>query len=293
MRGRLPFPILILGGLMYCSPLFAQQPAPDRSRESRQLRAPGDRATQELQRALDQIGDYRIGIEGLQRPQNTKSRNVTETINPFRVRKRGRYFGSIYEFHRNDNLDARNFFDPLGEPLPEFKRNQFGGSFGATVTPNLKLFGTYDGLRIIQGSTILSHVPTPAEKRGDFSAREAPLIDPQTGQPFPGNIIPQSRLHPVAMRTLPAIPDPILSDPDRNYLNSAPRIENTDTIGFRADYEMSPERKLFADYRHTASDRVNVVAFPRIWVEFRHHHPPALAQLQLDHVREPGEHLWR
>ena len=86
MRGRLPFPILILGGLMYCSPLFAQQPAADRSRESRQLRAPGDRATQELQRALDQIGDYRIGIEGLQRPQNTKSRNVTETINPFRVR---------------------------------------------------------------------------------------------------------------------------------------------------------------------------------------------------------------
>ncbi len=247
---------------MYCSPLFAQQPAADRSRESRQLRAPGDRATQELQRALDQIGDYRIGIEGLQHPQNTKSRNVTETINPFRVRKRGRYFGSIYEFHRNDNLDARNFFDPPGEPLPEFKRNQFGGSFGATVTPNLKLFGTYDGLRIIQGSTILSHVPTPAEKRGDFSAREAPLIDPQTGQPFPGNIIPQSRLHPVAMRTLPAIPDPILSDPDRNYLNSAPRIENTDTIGFRADYEMSPERKLFADYRHTASDRVNVVAFP-------------------------------
>ncbi len=262
MGVRQRFVILLLGGLLCGGSLLAQQPPADRSRESRQLQAPSDPSTQELQRSLNQIGDYKIGIEGWQRPGNTRSRNITEAINPFRVRKRGRYYGSIYEFHRNDNLDARNFFDTLGEPLPEFKRNQFGGSFGATVTPNLKLFGTYDGLRIIQGSTILSHVPTPAEKRGDFSSQETPLIDPLTGQPFPGNIIPQSRLHPVAVRTLPAIPDPILSDPDRNYLNSAPRIENTDTIGFRADYEMSADRKLFANYRHSASDRVNVVAFP-------------------------------
>ena len=262
MGGRQRFPRLILGGLLSFSPLLAQQPPADTSRESRQIRASGDTATQELQRSLSQIGDYKIGIEGWQRPQDAKSQNVTETINPFRVRKRGRYYGSIYEFHRNDNLDARNFFDPIGEPLPEFKRNQFGASFGTSLTSSLKLFGTFDGLRIIQGSTILSHVPTPAEKRGDFSDRETPLIDPLTGQPFPGNIIPQSRLHPVAIRALPAVPDPILSDPQRNYLNSAPRIQNTDTIGFRADYEMSADRKLFADYRHTTSDRVNVVAFP-------------------------------
>ncbi len=262
LGNRSLFQILILGGALSCCALLAQQPPADHSKESRQLPVGGDPTTQQLQRSLSQIGDYRIGIEGWQRPPNNKTGNVTETVNPFRVRKRGRYYGSIYEFHRNDNLDARNFFDPVGERLPEFKRNQFGGSFGATVTSNLKLFATYDGLRIIQGSTILSHVPTPAEKRGDFSARETPLIDPQTGQPFPGNIIPQSRLHPVAVRTLPAIPDPILSDPDRNYLNSAPRIQNSDTIGLRADYEMSAQRKLFADYRYTASDRVNVVAFP-------------------------------
>ena len=255
-------PLIFLAGLLSCGSLLAQPPPRDRSRESRQLRVAGEPATQELQRSLNQIGDYKIGIEGWQRSQKARSGNLASTINPFRVRKQGRYYGSIYEFHRNDNLDARNFFDPLGEPLPEFKRNQFGASFGASITSNLKLFGTFDGLRIIQGSTILSHVPTPAEKKGDFSARETPLIDPLTGQPFPGNIIPQSRLHPVAIRTLPAIPDPILSDPDRNYLNSAPQITNTDTIGFRADYEMSADRKLFADYRHTSSDRVNVVAFP-------------------------------
>jgi hypothetical protein len=63
--------------------------------------------------------------------------------------------GSVYEYHRNDNFDARNFFDPAGKELPEYKRNQFGGSLGFSVTSSLKLFGTYDGLRIHKSSTLL------------------------------------------------------------------------------------------------------------------------------------------
>ena len=87
-------------------------------------------------------------------------------VNPFSVRKRGKIYGSIYEYHRNDNFDARNYFDPVGKPLPEFKRNQFGVSLGASVTSRLKVFGSYDGLRVIRGSTLLSLVPTNAMKRG-------------------------------------------------------------------------------------------------------------------------------
>lgn len=262
VRPRRLIPVLLSVALLSLGALLAQsQQHPERSHEPAQRREPAPQA-QELQRSLSQIGGYKIGIEGWQREHKGKKLNLIETINAFRVRKRGRYYGSIYEFHRNDNFDARNFFDPVGESLPEFKRNQFGGSLGASLTPGLKLFGTYDGLRIIQGSTILSHVPTPAERRGDFSASETPLIDPLTGQPFPGNVIPQARIHPVALGLLPVIPDPILSDPDRNYLNSAPKVENSDTLGFRVDYDISSQRKLFADYRRSTSNRVNAAAFP-------------------------------
>src|SRR5262249_16676780 len=57
-----------------------------------------------------------------------------------------RYHGSLYEFLRNDNLDARNFFD-TGK-LPEFKQNQFGGTFGGPVKKDRTFFfGSYEGFR--------------------------------------------------------------------------------------------------------------------------------------------------
>ena len=65
------------------------------------------------------IGEYAIGIRvGEFSTTTAENQSVAEIVNPFRIRKRGRYYGSLYEFHRNDNLDARNFFDPVGEPLP-------------------------------------------------------------------------------------------------------------------------------------------------------------------------------
>jgi hypothetical protein len=148
---------------------------------------------------LEQIDAFRVQMqEGWSATGAPKEEAVALLVNPFSVRKRGKYYGSVYEYHRNDNFDARNFFDPVGKPLPEFKRNQFGGSFGALLTTNLKVFGSFDGLRIVKGSTMLSMVPTPEMKRGDFSSRtDLRLVDPFTQEPFSGNKIPEERIHPV------------------------------------------------------------------------------------------------
>ncbi|MEE8583581.1 MAG: hypothetical protein V3T83_01895, partial [Acidobacteriota bacterium] len=127
------------------------------------------------QATLSAIQEYRVGLDHLEGPSEFGA--MAELVNLFPAGNRRRFHGSVYEFHRNDNLDARNFFDPLGEALPEFKRNQFGFNLGASIGP-LSLWGSYDGLRIIQGSTLLSHVPTPAQKRGDFSTFGSALIDP-------------------------------------------------------------------------------------------------------------------
>jgi hypothetical protein len=186
-------------------------------------------------------------------------------VNPFTIRKRSWYYGSVYLYHRNDNFDARNFFDPVGEPLPEFKRNQFGLTFGAFVTDKLTVSGSYDGTRVIEGATKLS----PEMKNGNFSSlTDIQLIDPLTGKPFtdssgnPTNIIPQDRIHPVVRKLLPLIPDPNRSDVTRNYVNNQPAVSNTDTITARVDYEFSRRTKLFGNLNIEESSGFNVADLP-------------------------------
>ena len=95
--------------------------------------------------------------------------------------------GSVWEFFRNDVLDARDFFEPAGEKKAAFRQNQFGASIGGRIIKNkLFFFGDYEGLRRVQGETTTATVPTPTEVRSGFTnlgdvlnaqAGAAPLID--------------------------------------------------------------------------------------------------------------------
>ena len=209
--------------------------------------------------ALAAIRDYEVGLT---QTTTIDSQSFTDLINPFPARKQGRFSGSVYWFHRNDNFDARNFFDPVGEPLPEYKRNQFGGTLGYIHSQRLMFQGTYDGLRIIQGSTLLSHVPTAAQKLGDFGDLEQNLIDPLTGEPFPNNIIPVDRIDPVASRVMPVLPDPNRSDPDRNFVNNDPKVRNHDYFTLRVDYEPKEISKLIFNYSFRDVDQFLVHPLP-------------------------------
>jgi hypothetical protein len=74
------------------------------------------------------------------------------------------FSGSAYEFHRNDSLDARNFFDPAGQK-PDFRRNQFGGTLGGPLqTDRLFFFAGYEALREKLGRTISTVVPDDATR---------------------------------------------------------------------------------------------------------------------------------
>ena len=101
--------------------------------------------------------------------------------------------GDLFEFLRNGDLNARNFFAPTHDSL---NRNQFGGSVGGPIVKNkLFYFGTYQGTRIrsaAQGQ--IGFVPTAAERTGDFSdlLPKTQLKDPVTGAPYPNNQIPVS-----------------------------------------------------------------------------------------------------
>ena len=183
---------------------------------------------------LQQIEAFELNLdEAWQIDNSVRDEETALIVNPFTVRKRGRFYGSLYEYHRNDNFDARNAFD-LSEK-PEYKRNQFGISLGAFVTSKINVFGSYDGLRIIRGSTTTSLVPTAAMKQGDFSSipwHEAgfEIYDPVTGEKFENNLIPASRIHPVAQKLLSLFPPPNASGDGYNFVNSDPTIDNNDSI---------------------------------------------------------------
>ena len=79
------------------------------------------------------------------------------------------FHGVLYEFLRNNALDARNFFDPS---IPEYRQNQFGATLGGRVIRDkLFFFADYEGLRVRQGQTYTSLVPTSAQTAGDFTSQ--------------------------------------------------------------------------------------------------------------------------
>ena len=113
--------------------------------------------------------------------------------------------GSLYYYHNNSALNARDFFSPK---KASNKGHTFGTAFGGPVVIP-KLYDGRDrtffmlslwGERLPGSYEPTATVPTAAMRRGDFSALAAAIVDPQTGQQFPGKIIPQDRLSPIALR---------------------------------------------------------------------------------------------
>ncbi len=218
------------------------------------------------QPSLERIAKYSIHTSQFHRVPG-RSLSLQELINPFPARRSSGFHGSIYEFHRNDNLDARNFFDAVGQALPEFKRNQFGAQINAS-RGRWEFLVAYEGLRMVRGSTLVSHVPTADMKRGDFAEFSQTLIDPLTGNPFPENRIPQDRIHPVAQELLSLIPDPVRDDPDRNLVNNSPWVTNGNGLDFRADYEPDDRSMTYLRYEMENWSGIQprtLPTFGRVW----------------------------
>ena len=118
--------------------------------------------------------------------------------------------GNVFWFHRNDNLDARNFFE---HEKQEFKRNQLGGTLGGPVyLPGLIkgkdtawFFASYQLESVREIRPLTGVVPTAQEKIGHFPST---ILDPLTGSPFPNNVIPQDRFDPVSRKLLTFWPAP-------------------------------------------------------------------------------------
>jgi hypothetical protein len=190
------------------------------------------------------------------------------------------YHGSAYEFLRNSSLDAKNLFDrPAPSKIPPFRQNQFGGTFGGPVKKDkLFFFGSYEGFRQVKAQTATAVVPNSALRQGNFSGRLTstgqltPIFDPLTTRlnpafnssqpasptnpqylrdPFAGNIIPTSRLDPIAQGILKYVDAPNLATLSMGlgtFLNNLPQNQSNDQFGVRVDYSLSSRDQIFGRY---------------------------------------------
>lgn len=187
--------------------------------------------------------------------------------------------GNAFDFLRNDFLDSRSFFSITRAIL---KRNQFGGTLGGpVVVPRLYngkdktfFFVSYQGMRLRQGSPSNSTVPSAAQRDGDFSAPGLNTIyDPLstvpnaagTGavrSPFPGKIIPASRLASQATFFLPYIPLPNTALGTAVYSpNSALRREE---LILRADRQINSANRLFIRWSYVDNRETDPASFPAL-----------------------------
>ena len=170
--------------------------------------------------------------------------------------------GSLFEFLRNGDVNARNFFAPVHDSL---KRNQFGGTLGGRILRDkLFFFGGFQGMFNRQDPPqTISFVPTSAVLNGDFSVIDSgacvsggtarTVLDPITGQPFPNNQIPVSRLNPQALNLTKYLPAAQNSCGRVTY--GIPTTGDEDQGVLRIDWVQSAKHSFFgryyiADYRN-------------------------------------------
>lgn len=166
-----------------------------------------------------------------------------------------KFHGDLYEFLRNDALDARNYF---ALTTPELRYNQFGGSLGGPISKrNLFFFGDYQGTREISGTTFNSVVATPAEKQGNFAGLPQ-IHDPYTGQPLPGNQIPQ--ISPQAAFFLKFFPD--ANTPGGTYVRTASANSSLNQYDIRIDYHLRDSDLLAFTWSQELGSTASVGALP-------------------------------
>jgi hypothetical protein len=158
------------------------------------------------------------------------------------------YHGSLFEFLRNDAMDAQPYaFTSVHPPKQPFKWNDYGFELDGPIRiPGLldgrdKLFvmSNYEALRRRQNFLGTYNVPTPKMFNGDFSELTTPIYDPVTKQPFDGNKIPAERFDPVSRNLLKYYNSSTLPGLTNNYtqFNSSPL--NRDGFVLRTDYNQS------------------------------------------------------
>jgi hypothetical protein len=150
---------------------------------------------------IDAIAEFKIETSN----SSAEFGNVTgATVNATLKSGTNQLRGNVFEFFRNDALDANSWSNNRSSaPKQKLEQNIFGGTIGGPIVQNkIFFFGDYQGTRQATGGGTTRTVAPAEWRRGDLSSIATPIIDPRTGVQFPGNQIPLDRIVNPAARAL-------------------------------------------------------------------------------------------
>jgi hypothetical protein len=211
---------------------------------------------------IDAMAEFKLNINSYS-PEYGRSNGGTVMV----IGKSGsnQLHGTLFEFLRNEDLNAVNYFAPAGTK-PEFRRNQYGFTLGGPIWKNKTFFFVdWQGTRLRTGITRQSVVPTLAQRSGVFTST---IYDPAPNNaatnprvPFPNNTIPTIRFDPIAQQVLQHYPLPNASGAN-NYTRTATEPDNQDQFDVRVDHIFNDRHRVFARYSYLRDDDNPVTFLP-------------------------------
>lgn len=225
---------------------------------------------------VDSVQEFKVELNALSAEYGRFSGGV---INMVTKSGTNQFHGTLYEFLRNEKLDANNFFaNRAGQPRSGFKRNQYGGTAGGPLVRNRTFwFAGFEGTNARTQSVFTGTVPPDAWRRGDFSGlrdssgRPITIYDPTTVREdpsnpgrfirdaFPNNVIPPDRINRVADNVVRFYPQPNTSPTNpytfaNNYVSSGSQHSNNYRVDSRVDHEFRQNWRTFGRYSLNRSD---------------------------------------
>jgi hypothetical protein len=202
-----------------------------------------------------------LGIEGIAEFQTLTSTYGAQyggnggAVNAVSKSGTNTFHGSVYEFFRNSDLDARGFFD--GPSVPPFRKNQFGASIGGPIKKNkVFFFLNYEGIRQVLDTTYVNFVPSAAVHQGTFYGG--------TNTPTTIPINPAS----AAMLALYPLPQVPTSNPDVGIYNYVGAQTSPEDFGLaRVDWNISDKDSMFVRYQGDFGTRTTYAGFG-LWPTF-------------------------
>jgi hypothetical protein len=206
---------------------------------------------------IDAMEEFKLNINAYS-PEYGRSNGGTVMV----IGKSGgnQFHGTLFEFFRNEDLNARNYFAQPGR-RPEFRRNQYGLAAGGPLRRNKTFFFVdWQGTRLRTGITRQSVVPTLAQRNGAFTST---IYDPANSPrvPFPNNTIPANRFDPLATQVFEHYPSPNAAAAN-NYILTGVEPDNQDQFDFRIDHAFNEKHRAFVRYSVLHDDDTPVTFLP-------------------------------
>lgn len=167
------------------------------------------------------------------------------------------FHGDLFYSGRREALNSTNYFlEQAGQDKENLDRNDFGWTFsGPIMRDKIHFFASQEWNREVRGSVRAAQVPSALERVGDFSQPSAcsfdTPVDPLTGAPFPGNVIPQDRLSPGGLLYMNLFPQPNTTPGAggcNNWVASLDSPINWRQENVRLDWSVSSKTRLMLRY---------------------------------------------